>query len=110
MQVIRKIVILFGLAVVTVGLYLFVIGVGAPIEIKSIELGPLKGSATGTFVGLLVAGVGIAVAFVAMQYMKKTTIQKKTVVTEETSEDGRRTTTTTETVLEEAAEAADDNG
>jgi protein-S-isoprenylcysteine O-methyltransferase Ste14 len=71
MQIVRILVILFGLTVVAAGLYLFVLGVGAPIEIKSIEVGALKASATGTFVGLLVAGIGLAVLYLAMKHMKR---------------------------------------
>lgn len=79
MQVVRTMVILFGLAIVAVGLYLFVLGVGAPIEIKSIEIGWVKGSATGAFVGLLVAGVGLAVSFGAMHFFKRE-VETKTEV------------------------------
>ena len=93
MQVIRTIVILFGLTVVVVGLYLFVLGVGAPIEIKSIELGALKASATGTFVGLLVSGVGVVVAYVAIQYMKRRV--ETEVVEQRFGEDGKPTTVIT---------------
>ena len=101
MQFIRIIVILFGLAVVAVGLYLFVLGVGAPIEIKSIGLGALKTSATGTFVGLLVAGVGMAVAFCAMQYLKQRERPKssKKVL----GEDGQPTKRITRTFVTHAA-------
>jgi formate hydrogenlyase subunit 3/multisubunit Na+/H+ antiporter MnhD subunit len=97
MQIIRMIAIIFGLAVVAVGLYLFVLGVGAPIEIKSIELGALKASATGTFVGLLVASIGLAVAFCAMQYMKRR--EETHVIVEEIfkkdAQPTKRTTTST---------------
>ena len=101
MQVIRAIVILFGLVVVVVGLYLFVLGVGAPVEIKSIEVGVLKASATGTFVGLLVAVVGVLVTWIAIEYFKKTVVTRR----EETTEaDGRRTI-----VIEERTVAAQDD-
>jgi formate hydrogenlyase subunit 3/multisubunit Na+/H+ antiporter MnhD subunit len=89
MQIVRTIVILFGLAVVAVGLYLFVLGVGAPIEINSIEVGALKASATGTFVGLLVAGVGLAAVFLAAQYMKRR--EDTEIVEEELDEKGQPT-------------------
>ena len=101
MQFLRMVVILFGLAVVVVGLYLFVLGVGAPIEIKSLEVGALKASATGTFVGLLVAGVGLAIAFLAMQYLKR---REETEVVEETfDERGQPTKRTTKTFVTFAA-------
>jgi len=86
MQIIRMIAILFGLGVIAIGLYLFVLGVGAPIEIKSLEIGALKASATGTFVGLLVASVGLAVTYLAMHYMKRR--EEKEVVKEVLDEDG----------------------
>jgi formate hydrogenlyase subunit 3/multisubunit Na+/H+ antiporter MnhD subunit len=94
MQIIRVIVILFGLAIVAAGLYLFVLGVGAPIEIKSIEVGALKASATGTFVGLLVAGVGLAVSISAMRNMKR---QERSRTEEEFDAEGRTTKRVTET-------------
>lgn len=90
MQVIRTIVIIFGLMIVVVGLYLFVLGVGAPIEIKSIEVGALKASATGTFVGLLVAGIGLALTFLAMQYLKRR--EESEIIEEVLGTDGRPTT------------------
>lgn len=94
MQIIRMVAIVFGLAVVAIGLYLFVLGVGAPIDIKSIEFGALKASATGTFAGLIVAAVGLAVSVCAMRYLKR---QESTQVEEELNAEGQPTKRVTHT-------------
>jgi hypothetical protein len=72
MQVVRVFVMLVGIAVIFVGLYLLVLGLGAPIEVKSVELGAFKASMTGVGAGFLVAIIGLVVLWLPMQYMKKT--------------------------------------
>lgn len=86
MQIIRTFVILFGLAIVVVGLYLLVLGFGAPIEIKSIQLGWVKASLAGKLVGLLVAVVGAGVIYLAARHLKR---RERTVRRTKYGPDGR---------------------
>jgi membrane protein implicated in regulation of membrane protease activity len=72
MQFVRVFVMLVGIAVIFVGLYLLVLGLGAPIEVKSVELGAFKASMTGVGAGFLVAIIGLVVLWLPMRYMKKT--------------------------------------
>lgn len=71
MQAIRGIVIIVGLMVAIVGLYLLVIGLGAPIELPVIEVGQLRASASGIGAGAVVSGVGLAMMWLAMDKFKR---------------------------------------
>lgn len=86
MQVLRGIVIVIGILVALAGLYILFLGLGAPIEIDSFELGIFKASGKGIGVGLLVAAVGLAITGLAMTSMKRTVTRER--VTESVGKDG----------------------
>lgn len=96
MQTIRGIVIIVGMLVSVVGLYLLVIGLGAPIELPIIEAGPLKASASGIGAGAFVSGVGLAMMWLAMDKFKRsvtesdgtTTVQSESLAPPQTGSGG----------------------
>ena len=95
MQFIRIFVILVGLAGVAIGLYLLCLGLGAPIEIRSIELGAFKASMTGIGAGAAVAAFSCVVIWLAMHYLKQKKSWDFELVNETANPDGSKTTTTT---------------
>ena len=88
---------LVGICIILVGLYLLVLGFGAPIEVTSLELGGFKASLKGIGVGAGVAAVGGVVLWLPMRFLKKTASRKDTFL----DPNGilRRTSETTTTQL-----------
>jgi hypothetical protein len=79
MQIIRGIVMLIGIGIILAGLYLLVLGIGAPIEIKTIEVGYLKASLAGIGAGAGAVLAGTVVLWLPMRFMKRThTIRTET--------------------------------
>ena len=95
MQFIRILVMMIGLVGVAVGLYLLVLGLGAPIEIHSIELGAFKASMTGIGAGAVVAAFSCVVIWLAMHFLKRKESWIFETIDETSHPDGSKTTTTT---------------
>lgn len=72
MQAIRGFVIFVGLAVTLTGLYILVVGVGAPIELPVIEAAGFKASAKGIGTGAVVGVFGLVIMWLAMDRLKRT--------------------------------------
>jgi hypothetical protein len=70
---------LVGLVIIAAGLYLLVLGIGAPIEIRTFEVGQFKASLEGVGAGAGVALVGCVVLWLPMHFMKRETTSKTSV-------------------------------
>lgn len=75
MQIVRASIMLVGLSVFLAGLYLLAVGIGVPVAIDELELGPLKASIEGIGVGAVVAGFGLALIWLMTRWQRTTTVE-----------------------------------